>query len=691
MAGTKAASLAVALARAALLALLPRLGFAQAPADSLPMEDSLRGSAMDEVVITAQYQPGDVSRSVHKIHVITAAKIEAMGAQNLRDVLTNELNVRISQDNILGSGMSLQGISGQNVKILVDGVAVIGRVNGNIDLSQLNLNDVERIEVVEGPLSVSYGTDALAGTLNIITKKSQKKKLTASADGYYESNGHYNANGRLGVWKGKNIWSLSGGRYYFDGWNAGDAPFLYVAQALADSGRFQSWKPKEQWFGRAYWGRYLGKLKLGYTGDVFWEDILNRGLPRPPYQETTFDDRYQTQRMTHALSLMGPVGKHHYVSAQAATNLYRRVKHTWFKDLTTLAQTLSPNASDQDTTQFWDHSSRGTLSSTRAQSRWNYEVGYDLHLETAQGARIEGGLKRLGEVAAFGSMEVAPFKGMVVRPGLRYGYNSVYRAPLIPSLNLKYTTGKWTLRGAYARGFRAPSLKELYFLFVDVNHDITGSTDLKAEVSDNLSLSTVYAHPLKQGRLQAEVSGFHNSIHNLITLAQVVGNSFTYVNIGDYHTHGAYAKGELHVRNVSMGVGGGVTGRETSLPDSVDGQRFAYSPEVRANVLCTFKRIGVKAAVFYKFTGRLPNFAVDANGEVATQFIGAYHTADASLMRNFWKGRIGVTLGAKNLFNVQNVLASISGGAHSSGGNALQVGTGRTYFLQLGVSIDSKQ
>ena len=129
---------------------------------------------VNEVVITAQYAPNSLEKAVHKIKVIDRKKIELMGAVNLEDVLTNEANVRISQDNVLGSSTSIQGVSGQNVKILIDGVPVIGRLGGNIDLSQINLNDIERIEIIEGPLSVEYGSNALAGTINLITKKEYK-------------------------------------------------------------------------------------------------------------------------------------------------------------------------------------------------------------------------------------------------------------------------------------------------------------------------------------------------------------------------------------------------------------------------------------------------------------------------------------------------------------------------------------
>ncbi|MBK9274597.1 MAG: TonB-dependent receptor plug domain-containing protein [Flavobacteriales bacterium] len=90
-----------------------------------------------------------------------------MAANTLGEALRNELTVRLGQDNILGTAVSMQGLGGENVKVLVDGVPVIGRQDGNLDLAQLDLTGIERVEVVEGPLSVNYGTNALAGTINL--------------------------------------------------------------------------------------------------------------------------------------------------------------------------------------------------------------------------------------------------------------------------------------------------------------------------------------------------------------------------------------------------------------------------------------------------------------------------------------------------------------------------------------------
>ena len=81
---------------------------------------SQENKPLETFVVTAQYEKTSKEKAINKIRVISREKIDALAAVNLSDILKNELNVRLSQDNILGSFMSLQGISGQNVKILID-------------------------------------------------------------------------------------------------------------------------------------------------------------------------------------------------------------------------------------------------------------------------------------------------------------------------------------------------------------------------------------------------------------------------------------------------------------------------------------------------------------------------------------------------------------------------------------------
>ncbi|NJK87273.1 MAG: TonB-dependent receptor [Bacteroidales bacterium] len=95
----------------------------------------------------------------------------------------------------------------------------------------------------------------------------------------------------------------------------------------------------------------------------------------------------------------------------------------------------------------------------------------------------------------------SPASSLQIQPGLRIPYNSKYKAPLVYSLNLKFSPGKFNLRASYARGFRTPSLKELYMEFIDQNHQVFGNDALKAETANNYNLSAGYLFGLNKHHL----------------------------------------------------------------------------------------------------------------------------------------------------------------------------------------------
>src|SRR5690606_23632369 len=121
------------------------------------------------VVITGEVEPQSAKKSVYQVRTIPMERIQAQGSTRLQDVLNTELNIRFDQDLSLGgSNLNMLGLSGQNVKVLIDGVPMIGRqgVENEININQINVSSIERIEIVEGPMSVIYGADALAGVIN---------------------------------------------------------------------------------------------------------------------------------------------------------------------------------------------------------------------------------------------------------------------------------------------------------------------------------------------------------------------------------------------------------------------------------------------------------------------------------------------------------------------------------------------
>ncbi|NJK87275.1 MAG: TonB-dependent receptor plug domain-containing protein [Bacteroidales bacterium] len=134
---------------------------------------------LDEVIFTGQVSPRKSEQSVYKVTVMNRQEIEQKAAQNLSGLLNNELNINLSQQGVLGKTLSINGLSGEHIKILVDGIPVSGRQNGIIDLDQLNLNSIDHIEIIEGPLSVLYGSNALGGVINLITRKKSDDKFSA--------------------------------------------------------------------------------------------------------------------------------------------------------------------------------------------------------------------------------------------------------------------------------------------------------------------------------------------------------------------------------------------------------------------------------------------------------------------------------------------------------------------------------
>lgn len=642
--------------------------------------------ALDQVVVTAQYAPTSTEKSVHNIRIINRKRIEQQAAVNLRDVLQKETNMRITQDNILGSGLSVQGISGQNVKFLVDGVPVIGRLDGNIDLSQLNMNNVERIEVVEGPLSVNFGTDALAGTINIITRKPESDQMQAELNSYYESVGQYNLDGRISFNTGAHGFTLTGGRNFFDGWSPSDAFFTFPEKTIANASRSKEWNPKEQFFVS---GQYQYKHKswtFRPNAEWFQEEIVNRGLPRAPYEVTAFDDHYLTERISGGVDASGKVHSDYRLAVVAAYNYFQRTKNTYFRDLTTLSQELTTNDGDQDTSRFDLIMSRGSISRVRPNAKINFELGYDINVETAYGRRINNGSQTIGDYAAFGSMEYKPADGLVLRPGVRYSYNTQYRAPITPSFNIKYNVNDFTIRASYARGFRAPTIKELYFDFVDINHNIQGSAGLQAEHSDNVTMNLKWKHLKEQTGLTVELNAYYNDIRNLITLGLAEGSTteYTYINIGNFRTVGTQLNTAVTFHHFTGDVGFAYVGRYNQLSENVEAPQFSFTPEFRSVLTYDFKKINASVALFYNYVGVLPNYTTTAEGEVMLREVADYHLLDITVSKKFWKDRIVWSVGAKNLLNVQQVESGGGdGGVHSSGAGTVPVAWGRSVFTSL--------
>lgn len=628
---------------------------------------------LDEIVTTGQFTPQSTQKSVYKINSISEERIVAQSAFNLRELMMTEMNIRVSQDNILGSSMSINGLSGQNVKIMIDGVPVVGRLNGNIDLSQINLNNARRVEVVEGPMSAIYGTDALGGVVNIITKDVIEDDYYVNTNSFYESVGIYNFDGLLGINFNKNNLIFSGGRNFFGGFSE------------VDTSRFKRWKPKEQYFGDAQFNHFGDSYSLRYQGQFFHEYILNRGMPRAPYRETAFDDHYKTQRFTNTLSMKGEVAKNRFIDVISNYSTFTRTKNSYFKDLVTLQERLTRDPADQDTNTFDNYMLRAVYSHDNVLKSVSYQTGLDFHYSTAGGRRIDNRQRTVGDYALFGSVQVHALDDLVIQPSVRYIHNTKYEAPIVPSVNIKYDFDtEWSFRGSYAKGFRAPSLQELHFMFVDINHNILGNTNLKAEKSDSYIIGLNYQTTSVNHSFKIENSLFFNNVKDLITLSNIEGDLYSYINIGEYNTLGANIALSYVREDLSSKIGFSYTGRQYRSSGNADASTIVYTPEVMANLIYNLPFWDIRLNAFYKFTGRLLGFFAVSEAEYAEFEIGSFNTLDISISKNIFNDMFTITVGARNLFNITEVdRLGGDGNFHSDGATTNPVAWGRTFSASI--------
>lgn len=635
----------------------------------------------NEIVTTGQFAPSTSQKSVFPIKVINREQLQAQSVPNLRDLLTTEMNLQINQDGILGSSLRINGLSGQNVKIMIDGVPVVGRLDGNLDISQINLTNAERVEIIKGPMSTIYGTDALGGVVNIITNTRASEGLKSNINSYYETAGVYNFDGLLSYRKDKHTLSLSGGRYFFGGYSE------------QDTSRFKEWKPKIQYFSDMNYRYIINPSHTVRTSSRFYYDyILNRGNLRPPRMVTAFDDTYETYRLTNSIFYNGRVARDKYVESTISYSNYQRQKHSYIKDMVTLNLQKTNNPEDHSVDKFNSLLLRTTYSNDNPNSTFSYQAGFDINLDEAAGDRIDGSSKHIDDYALFLSFQFKPLMSIVLQPSVRFIYNTRYDAPIVPAFNIKYSlTDEFTLRASYARGFRAPSIRELYLLFVDVNHNIQSDENLIAETSHSYNIEFNYHINKNSHVLQIEPSLFYNDISNLITLAitEPQEQLYSYINIGEYRTLGGSLTFNYFRNNIAAKFGYTLIGSFNEYSTEFENLReYNFAPAAQANILYDFKSIGGKLGLFYKFSGRHPGFTI-IEDEIAEYYIDEFHLFDATWSQDIIDGKVNLVLGVKNIFDVSNIklTAARAGGYHSTGTTSESVAWGRTFFTTLRINL----
>ena len=558
---------------------------------------------LDQVVVTGQFRAQPVDRSIYQLDVIDRKQIDLKAANNLGDLLRNDLSFQLRSEGVLGDFLRIRGLTGEHIRILIDGMPITGRMADRIELGQLSLDNVDHIEVIEGPMSVVYGSNALAGAINLITKENLRKSLLLDAEAYYETVGIYNFNLNISRKYRDHSFALNGGRNFYNGWGP------------IDTSRYKIWKPKLQYLGGAAYSYHSKRTTVRYHTDLLAEELRDQdSLSLENLYERALDAYHYTRRWNNSLHVNHIFQKDLLVDLQAGYSYYRKRKITYLNDLVNLEKTIAENPSLHDTTLFHLVSLRSILSN-RTGKKFEYQAGFDYSYELAEGKRTQG-QQNISEGAGFLNFIYHPWEVMSLQPGIRYIFNSKFKAPLVYALNLKANPGNLTLRASLAKGFRAPSIKQLYLEFIDQNHEIYGNPDLEAETGESFNASI--DHTLNSGKhtLQLSGTGFYNLIINAI---QLVVNTEdpgwgTYFNIsGDpLRTKGMEVRAAYHFfPRISLDGGIITTGRNRIDRPS----DFVYSTDIASTFKYFSPQCEYELAIFYKYTDDYLEFRGNFNAD----------------------------------------------------------------------------
>lgn len=626
---------------------------------------------LDQVVKTASVEPETIDKSIYRVGVINGQNLEKRGIQNVQEALRFQPNINLQQDGVLGSKMVMQGLSGKYVKILIDGMPVVGRQDGDIDLSQLDASQIDHIEVIEGPLSVVYGSNALAGTINIITKENVYYPFSGQVKAYAESVGMLSGNLSFSGAKGKHRWSANGGYRYFDGVD------------LDESNRSMSWNPKQQENAEVYYGYKNNgwNTKIGTRFSREHLDVLGNYVS--PSALKTRDNNFTTDRITYYGNVSKRWMNQSSLQGMLSYNTYARGKEVVFINRNLGIEELEDET--VETFNTWN----GRLSYAIPLSSWfKLQTGYELVHEVSEGNKLfeNNGLM---ENAWWTETTIKLSESFELQPGLRLLHHNAYEAPLIYSSHLKWNNENlWTGRLSFAKGFQTPSLKELYMNFVDSNHEIYGNPDLSAETSYNLTGSigkSIQQNDASVWKLDGTF--FYNHINHVIEMIQSGEKAFIYENIEQKRTQGGTASVAYNYNNrLKVNASFTLTGTGYNLFDDAD-FTFRYAKDVVTSLNYFVPSIDLSAQVNYKYTGERVNLIVNKEGEIMEGSIEDYSMLNLSMTKSFKNKKYKVTAGANNLLDVAILSNSSSTGGAHSGGNSV-VAWGRSFFVSVSYNLN---
>ena len=501
---------------------------------------------LDAVVVTGTRRAQRLGDVPVATEVVGRDEIDASNAETVAEILEERVGVDV-QSTFRGQALQVDGLEPEHTLILIDGERVAGRIGGALDLSRLHLEDVERIELVRGASSSLYGSDAIAGVINIITRTGDGapwRVETRATYGYQDR--HRNlARTRFAGGPRPRAQSMPrdgyGGTYDVSGTvsRQGDHGSGRITVGYHRLDAFDLDPRDEATSGAALStftisGRGRTKLSRRIDLETSGQYLLRNEEALDLRGRQVFERLVRTEQVQLAA---GP-----RITLSGGGELLIRGSYSLFRDqfLQRLRGGTGPTP-DEDT--------RESIGELTVQlnhplgSAHLLTVGYDAQIQKLTSERLTrpGSRARLSPYVQH-EWTVSTSPRVVLVPGFRVDVDTTFGAAPAPKLAVRVDpTEDLVLRASGGRGFRAPDFREqlLRFQNASVGYVVEGNPDLDPETSWGINGSAEWR---MHARLTASVSGFANFVDNLIstTTISASGDSlrFQYVNIAEARTAG---------------------------------------------------------------------------------------------------------------------------------------------------------
>ncbi len=570
---------------------------------------------LNEVVVTGTGTINKLKNSPVAIDVISQRELQNTNIPTFENAMI-ALNPSMSfTPNAMGSYMQLNGLSNRYILVLVDGKKLGGDVGGNVDLNRIDMGNIKRIEVLKGAASSLYGSDAIAGVINIITNK-PKDLVNFSTETRFSEYGQFTQNANLYLNVGGFSSSTSFQRNQADGWQLNKKEIINDKEVDTDKQamlRFYS-----DVFSQRFGYKATKELSMYVEGSLFDKKF------KRPVSAYGFDMKYVDYSFGAGAKYL--LKNNGLIALDWNTDRFEYFKAYLKETKDKNGVTFMPGDEEFVRRQKYNNINlKGTFNAGKFNK---VTVGSEYKIDNLYApADSIGGSRNVYTLAFYAQDEINLFGKLNIVPGVRYIYNETFKNRVTPKVSAMYTLHDFNFRVSYATGFKTPELKQLFMKTEVTSKGKTtlsvGNKDLKPESSIYYSVNAEYIKDF----LSLAVTGYINNLKNKIDtyeieltpeeIAEGYNKKSSYHNIGRSRIQGVDFTFNSYL-GYNLTLGGGYS--YVNAKDLDTGKRLQRISRHTGNVnLNWFKDFGLFKSNF-NLNGRLQSRRYYDDGDDARAY-----------------------------------------------------------------------